>query len=333
MFFLRSDAINGFERLVYQLGVNPQMLLQRVGLSSAQLRNPNGYLSYQKVAELLELASQECNEPLFGFHLANAQTSLVIGDLALSMAQQPTLLEALRYAQKYLFLHANGLFIELEAGKDLARIGLQFNFDDASSLQQLAQLSLGQVFNVVRDALQYGEKAIRIAVRQVSHGNVMRDEPSAYQGQIVFGAEADCVTFPVSWLDKKPYSDSIAVKEHLQRHIRMLEARYPNNLQDQVRALIFNLLPSGECCLDSVAKNLDMHIRVLQNKLQEQGMTFSRLLREVRHSVALQHLRYKTLNITELALNLGYAEVSVFSRNFKSWEGKSPRQWLRDNTN
>jgi AraC-like DNA-binding protein len=33
------------------------------------------------------------------------------------------------------------------------------------------------------------------------------------------------------------------------------------------------------------------------------------------------------MSVTDLALNLGYADVSVFSRHFKQWTGLSPRNW------
>ena len=43
--------------------------------------------------------------------------------------------------------------------------------------------------------------------------------------------------------------------------------------------------------------------------------------------IAEQHLRYRSMAVTELALNLGYADVSVFSGNFRQWTGLSPRAW------
>jgi AraC-like DNA-binding protein len=33
------------------------------------------------------------------------------------------------------------------------------------------------------------------------------------------------------------------------------------------------------------------------------------------------------VSLTDLALQLGYAELSIFSRNFKHWFGMSPSEW------
>ncbi|PHS63936.1 MAG: hypothetical protein COB09_11515 [Thalassobium sp.] len=39
--------------------------------------------------------------------------------------------------------------------------------------------------------------------------------------------------------------------------------------------------------------------------------------------------RYGAQTITELALQLGYAKVAVFSRHFRRWTGISPRAWQK----
>jgi AraC-like DNA-binding protein len=34
------------------------------------------------------------------------------------------------------------------------------------------------------------------------------------------------------------------------------------------------------------------------------------------------------MQLTQLAMVLGYSEFSAFSRSFRSWYGVSPRQWV-----
>lgn len=79
MYLIRSGAIEGYEKLVYQLGYNPHKIMQQLGMSSAQLREPEALISYVKVAELLELTAQACNDPIFSLKLAAKQTAMAIG--------------------------------------------------------------------------------------------------------------------------------------------------------------------------------------------------------------------------------------------------------------
>ncbi|MDG2678283.1 AraC family transcriptional regulator, partial [Vibrio parahaemolyticus] len=51
---------------------------------------------------------------------------------------------------------------------------------------------------------------------------------------------------------------------------------------------------------------------------------------QVRQDFAEQRLSENIQSITDIALQLGYAETAVFSRHFRRWTGKSPRQWRLD---
>ncbi len=88
-------------------------------------------------------------------------------------------------------------------------------------------------------------------------------------------------------------------------------------------------LASGECSIERVSATLDMHVRTLQTQLQQQNTSYRQILQTTRQVLAEQHLRYGSINITDLALQLGYSEVAVFSRHFKRWLGLSPRNWQK----
>ncbi|WEH95526.1 helix-turn-helix domain-containing protein [Acinetobacter johnsonii] len=55
----------------------------------------------------------------------------------------------------------------------------------------------------------------------------------------------------------------------------------------------------------------------------------SRYTRKCPKKEALRMLDAGNVNLTDIALQLGYAELSIFSRNFKSWFGVPPTE-LKD---
>ena len=71
-----------------------------------------------------------------------------------------------------------------------------------------------------------------------------------------------------------------------------------------------------------------MSDRSLQLQLAEEQCSFRELLEKVRREIATYHLRRGDLPLTQLALLLGYSELSAFSRSFRDWYGLSPRQWV-----
>ena len=81
--------------------------------------------------------------------------------------------------------------------------------------------------------------------------------------------------------------------------------------------------------IDLVATMLNMNRRTLQRRLAKQGLTFKKLLADVRMSTACWHLQSSQLDITLLSEVLGYNDVSAFSKAFKQFAGISPLKWRK----
>jgi len=327
MFLVRSGAISGYEKLVKRLGGNPIALLEEAGISSAQVRNPNNYVSYSKVAELMELSALQLSEPCFGLLMAQYQNSSVLGDLNMTILQQATVRDALEAANRNLYLHARGARLQVESSGQSAYAFLTLEVKSSLGLSQLLQMSAGHVANFIRDLLQIPEPKFPIMLQQPEPDTRDSAVDRGLLSRVRFGSALDGIGFASSWLDSKPSFDQESLRVHLQEYLAMLQERYPENLSDQVKDIIGQLLATGECILNTIASTLDMQPRVLQLRLQEAGGNYGELLRETRLELAEQHLRHRSLSIMDLALKLGYSETSTFSRNFKQWTGYSPRQW------
>ena len=330
MFLIRSGAIEGYEKLVAHYGQNPTALLQAFGLSSAQLRDPNTYLAYTRLADLLDATAKACAEPLFSLNLSASQSVLALGEIGLSIRQQPTLGDALTYSGHHINLHAYGVQVLQVPRGDTLELRLEFDFSNPTGLTQLMQLSAGQAFNLVAQMVGNVGNALTLHLPQPAPAEAP-EAPALYREHIQYQSDFGGVSFPLSWLTRKPHYDEQLLRDHFQRRIQLLEAIYPGNLQAQVCHIIGNLLPSGECNIERVAAALNLHPRVLQKKLQQEGKTFRALLQNTRMEIAQRNLQHGHLSITDLALNLGYADVAIFSRNFKRWTGMSPRAWRAHN--
>jgi len=81
-----------------------------------------------------------------------------------------------------------------------------------------------------------------------------------------------------------------------------------------------------------MARSLSMSHQNLWRKLNKEGTSYQRIKDQLRHDMAIHFLSRTELNITEVAVNVGYADERHFYRMFKKWTGMSPgkyRQLLR----
>ena len=92
-----------------------------------------------------------------------------------------------------------------------------------------------------------------------------------------------------------------------------------------VENAIAPLLPHGKANVEAVAQQLAMSPRTLARRLSEEDTSFSDVLEGLRNDLAARYLAGKEFGIAQIAWLLGYQETSAFSRAFKRWTGKAPR--------
>lgn len=95
-------------------------------------------------------------------------------------------------------------------------------------------------------------------------------------------------------------------------------------LSAKVRAALIELLPAGSGSAQGVARHLGVSTRTLQRRLGEDGVTFQKLLADLRGELAHHYLTQSTLSLTEIAFLLGYDNANSFHRAFNQWTGRTP---------
>lgn len=329
MDIVRSGAADKFDSLVSELGQNPIEIMKQAGLSAAQFRDPNTYIANSRLAELMEVAALRCQQPLLGVMLVQRQTTNALGDLPMLVARSKTVGEALIRANDYLYLQSSGIKFAMTQQDEWMRLSLSFDAYREQGVRQLMQVSVAQLAKFVASLLNIDRNSFCLYLSQAGDFEIpesmLLDLPP-----IRFGEKFDGIMLKASLLSTKNHQDEEVLDRHFQEHLKYLQNRYPNNLSDQAADMIRRLLPTGECSVEQVARALDMHPRMLQARLKAQNNSYRQLLQQARQNFAEQRLRENVQSITDIALQLGYAETAVFSRHFRRWTGKSPSQWRQD---
>ncbi|WFR73035.1 helix-turn-helix domain-containing protein [Prescottella defluvii] len=93
-----------------------------------------------------------------------------------------------------------------------------------------------------------------------------------------------------------------------------------------------NALPTDRCTINHVARTLGMDRKTLYRQLARSGGTYSAILDAVRIDLAVRYVRTEPdRSLTDIAAELGFSELSAFSRWFRSRFGASPTAWRRMN--
>lgn len=114
---------------------------------------------------------------------------------------------------------------------------------------------------------------------------------------------------------------------HDQTVMHYLKQLERGDIINRVRGIIVDDLSSCALNKQRVADKLHMSARSLQMKLAAKETSFQEILDTTRQSLAMGYMEQSAISITEAAFLLGFSEVSNFTRAFKRWTGKAPRDY------
>jgi AraC-like DNA-binding protein len=154
------------------------------------------------------------------------------------------------------------------------------------------------------------------AFRQVFHAPVTFSQP---QNVLEFKRADLDAPLPSANAELARSNDQVVVS-----YLARLESA---SVSSRVLAALVQALPDGPPSEASIARQLGMSPRNLQRHLVEEGASYTSLLNNARVDLARNYVREDRLSVTEIAFVLGFADTSTFSRAFKRWTGKSPRQY------
>lgn len=101
----------------------------------------------------------------------------------------------------------------------------------------------------------------------------------------------------------------------------------PEDPIDALRNVIHAQLFEGYSDIRLAAEAAGMSVRTLQRRLVEVGLTYSRLLDDVRFTLAVSLMKNPEMKLIEIALDLGYDSPGSFTRAFRRWSGFSPKEF------
>ncbi len=326
-YFVRIGALSGFVELVSGMGADPISILNECDILPSQLNDPDNMIPYEKLGEVLERAANYLGMPDIGAQLSTRQGLSAAGLLGVYMAQQPTIAAALSCAAKFAYMHAQGVFIEIQSiDQTLSKLTMNLSVNSQKQYPQLVQLSIGIVYQSIKEMMGEAWHANTITLEQMQSHSLQARLEQIFHCQVAFGQLEDSIIFPSEVLKRKPIHSDHLLNEVIGKQFMQMHSNTPDTLT-LIHHAINMLLPTGDCSKENIALSLNMHPKKLERILIEEGLSYRQVLENTRRTLAVNSLKRNDTNLTTLALNLGYSEFSAFSRSFKRWFGVSPSRY------
>lgn len=309
---LRAATLTNFEAVALECGLDPHALVAEVGLPARCLSEPDLVVPAIPVAQLLELAAERGREPAFGLRMAASRRLSNLGPLGLLVRDQPTLRHALDALAQHIHRHNEAFSVTVVEDGPLVSIREETVLGSDQPVRQSVELAMGTTFRVLRIFLGEGWRPHSVTLRHAAPRSTVWHH-RIFGPRVAFGQDFNDIVCHAADLEApNPGADPV-----MARYSKNLLERDPDaspSMTDRVRRLIVLLLPRGHCRVEVVAQHLGVDRRTIANRLAAEGTTFSALVDEMRRDLRSRYLQDGSRSLSEVAVLLGFSELSAFSR-------------------
>ncbi len=298
--------------------------LEKLEIPETVFTRPDVEVPGHKYAELLEAVARHGN-PYIGLDLGESLAPAELGVIGHAMAASATIGDALAVMSRYLYVLSQSNTIRLDAGEDTVVCTYTVTILQPDLVRQDAEFALGLIVAMIR---RLSGRSFRPRLVEFSHSQCAeaKRHQVLFDCDIAFDRRRNRIHFARKVLDYPVLSADPSLLEAL---LYFLDSRLclrsdDEDLLAKVRHLISTSLGEGLPDLNQVASHLGMSGRTLQRKLGEHDVVYSDLLESVCKSIAIEYVQHTDYSITDIALMLGYNDLSAFSRAFKRWTGVGP---------
>ncbi len=310
-----------------QQGVDAAQLMARSGIAGAKLDDPDGRIAFQRYIALLRCAKEMSGDPALALRFGAAYRITDLTIAGLIGAASETLLDAFmqmnRYARLTMDLTGPGDRMSLE------RVGadawITIDFPHAAHYPEVLESGFARMASY-GGAPNPFVKAAHFTYPAPAHAEAYR---RIFKVDVVFESARNAILTDAAWMSEPgPMKSKYVFAILCQRGDLLLkELEQADTFRARIEALVLRQLHAGPPTMRTAAARMGISRATLFRRLRGEGLTFDRLVDDLRKRVALEYLAGDRVTIKEAAYLTGFSEAAAFSRAFRRWTGVSPRHF------
>lgn len=327
-----TDLVRLLLKYAAENSPRPLAALERLGASHEALTNPGARIPAEQFNALWHAVVLESHDPNFGLHFGTALRAPPDGSILFSvMMSCRSLGDAMDKLARYHGLVTDFVRLRLSRKEAVASYVLETVMPEvALDRQYVEAVFAGQVLTM-RHLTANQVQVIGVRFSHPHPQNTSEHE-RIFRCPLAFDQPRNEFMVKEEDLDLPTFLANPILLERLEGLAQEMLAQVDSKAiwSDQVGRLIGKtLLSGGKPSLNTVAYELAISARHLQNKLRDEGTTYRELLEQLRKETALRHLQDPEASLCEIALLLGFSDQSAFTHAFKRWTGRNPSDFRR----
>lgn len=317
--------------LAVKKGADRSLLLALSQISADDLADADNRIPFANYIALMRAGIALSGDPALALHFGERTNFGEFSIVGLIADASKTMGHALVQLNRY-----GRLVIELDTGSQdrlqpVRSNGQAWLVDTRTDPNSFPELTESTFARIACHARQFGTddkpfvRAVHVTHAEPAH---RAEYNRIFRVPIAFNADRNALLIDDDWTNRKVarttrYAFGV-LSEHAKALLEKLETA--KTTRGQVESLLIPILHTGEPNIERTAEKMGLSRKTLYRKLKAEGVTYEKLLDELRHKMALHYLNGKKVSVNETAYLVGFSDPSTFSRAFRRWTGVSPRK-------
>lgn len=324
-----AAAADGLPEQIVRDGGDPEAVLASSGVDIRLLGNMRATIDLDCYVQAIECAATSTGNDNFGLHYGQGFRPERLGLIGMVALASPDLGTALANLARFFPYHQQKTQTAFYERGGVCRLEYRIASRAIVKRRQDAELTLGMFANIARSCV-----GSRWAPEEVHcehpKPEAWGDHERQFNAPVYFSQETNAILFRRTEMSERMPGANPARLAELIGEIASLTGNPPAiTVTEKVCNEIRAHLADEAYGIEQIARNLQTQRWKLQRALDREGTNFIQLVDQVRRQLSLVYLRCWHLSLTEIALLLGYSELSAFTRSFSRWHSISPSAWRR----
>ncbi|WP_423605328.1 AraC family transcriptional regulator ligand-binding domain-containing protein [Sphingomonas sp. MS122] len=307
-------------------GIAPETVLDRTGLTLAEVRDPHTLTSigqYLIACENIVAAGAQFAD---AFAIGSRLHLSAYGMYGYALMCSPTMRDFFDFAVRYQPLATPTVRLEWRTEGDVAIWQFREIYRDVMSSDVrtfLVRQQMKMTFTHIRDTAGADNLPVRALFALPKDAHAAGDA-LALSCPCRYEQSANELHYPIGILEQTPELGNRLTRTMLEETCERLigQSRLSSGLSGEVYQLLLNA-PSQFPSMTAVAAQLGLQERTLRRRLAAEDSSYGAIADDVRRKLAIEYLQTTRMSVDDVAWKVGFSDSANLRRAVRRWTGRT----------
>jgi AraC-like DNA-binding protein len=308
--------------------VDPDLVFSKCGIPSKNSEDYDVPIPVHQIALVLELAAEVTDNPRMGMNMGQQYHYEAGSLLIMAVLAAPNVAAGLKCLNQYDKYVDTGITTTFNFDSATAQFSSDIIAPESVKLDQLNEYLITFLVRTLNIATRKNMPLQQVSLRHKSDRNVKALE-AFFDAPVKFSQTSNKLYFDRDYLQQRFLSSNSLLFDVLTNALDTYfsPSAETSDFVDRVSREIIRCGPDESPTAENIAQRLAISPRTLRRRLADEEHSFQGAKNLAREKRAKYYLGHTNMSLSEISFELGYSEMSAFSRAFRTWRGVTPQAY------